>query len=259
MIHAISERGLTAISGSLSNRRRPYGPNLHCADWRLSFKSPASWFNSYGWDVSPGYGRTALIDFDRPLDETCLFCHAGPIRFADDDGHRLKTATITSITCDRCHGPPEAHVRHPSGKNIVNPAKLRGGARDGVCEQCHLEGATRVLNPGKSWEDFHAGQTAETTYATYLLAGGDNADTVAVSQVEQLAQSKCARASGGKLWCGTCHQPHGEIVDRQRQIRAVCTSCHATLSAASHPANQLECTSCHMPRRSTTDISHAAS
>ena len=29
-----------------------------------------------------------------------------------------------------------------------------------------------------------------------------------VSHVEQLALSACARKSDGKLWCGTCHDPH---------------------------------------------------
>ncbi len=222
------------------------------------FESPASWFNRYGWDLSPGYARTAVIDFDRPVDEACLFCHAGTTRFAGSDGRRLEDQVLTSITCERCHGPCEAHLRRPSAKNIVNPAKLTGAARDSVCEQCHLEGATRILNPGKHWSDFHSGEAAERTFATYLLVGGDHADTVAVSQVEQLAQSKCVRATAGKLWCGTCHQPHGEVLNRQHQIRAICTSCHKTLSAAAHTPNPPECTSCHMPRNSTTDIPHAA-
>ncbi len=267
MIHALSEGGLTAeypvtyqIGGGLMGRSYM----VQTGDYL--FESPASWFNRYGWDLSPGYARTAVIDFDRPVDEACLFCHAGTTRFGDSDGRLLKDEMLTSITCERCHGPSEAHLRRPSAKNILNPAKLTGAARDGVCEQCHLEGATRILNPGKHWSDFHAGESAEGTFATYLLVGGDHADTVAVSQVEQLAQSKCVRATGGKLWCGTCHQPHGEVLNRQREIRAICTSCHTTLAAAAHPTGQAagqaavqpECTSCHMPRNSTTDIPHAA-
>ncbi len=268
MIHALAERGLTAeypiqyqIGGGLMGRSYM----IQRGDYL--FESPASWYNSSGWDLSPGYSHTPLIDFDRPMEEQCLFCHAGSAQFSDPDSRRLKNTQLTSITCERCHGDSAAHVRHPSAKNIVNPAKLTGAARDSVCEQCHLEGANRTLNPGRKWTDFHAGERTEETFATYILTGGPSASTPAVSQVEQLAESKCARRSGGKLWCATCHDPHGVAangvtVNRAREIKAICTSCHATLSAAAHPdgypAGQKECTSCHMPRNPTTDISHAA-
>ena len=62
----------------------------------------------------------------------------------------------------------------------------------------------------------------------------------------------------GKLWCGTCHQPHGDAGGRSSQIRAICVSCHTALSSAEHPTGQAECTSCHMRRVATTDIAHAA-
>jgi predicted CXXCH cytochrome family protein len=88
--------------------------------------------------------------------------------------------------------------------------------------------------------------------------GSGTGEAIAVSHFEQLAQSQCARASAGKLWCGTCHQPHGEAADRAAQIRAVCVSCHKTPSAEQHRTGLAECTSCHMPRRPTTDVQHAA-
>jgi predicted CXXCH cytochrome family protein len=79
----------------------------------------------------------------------------------------------------------------------------------------------------------------------------------AVSQVEQLAQSRCASRSGGKLWCGTCHNPHSPSADRSLQVRDICRSCHTALSAAAHLANLRECGSCHMPRLST-EYAHVA-
>jgi hypothetical protein len=112
------------------------------------FESPATWFRAYGWDVSPGYGPAKAVDFDRPINETCLFCHAGQVRFSDADGRKLSSAGLTAITCDRCHGPSEDHIRRPLATNIVNPAHLEKRARDSICEQCHLEGAVRFLNPG---------------------------------------------------------------------------------------------------------------
>ncbi len=59
--------------------------------------------------------------------------------------------------------------------NIVNPAKLPKRARDSVCEQCHLEGEVRILNPGRSWRDFQPGNNLEQTAAVYVVKH-DNAD-----------------------------------------------------------------------------------
>jgi|ERR1700691_1626409 predicted CXXCH cytochrome family protein len=258
MVHSISENGLTAryqvqyqVGGGLM------GSSFLVQIGDYLFESPASWFKSYGWDVSPGYAPAPLIDFDRPMSDVCLFCHAGAARFADADGRRLQ-GSLGSITCERCHGMSPEHARHPSAKNIVNPAKLAGAERDSICEQCHLEAAGRILNPGKNWNDFHPGEPAERTFATYVLTGSDTKEVIAVSQTEELAESACARKSKGKLWCGTCHDPHGATRDRQREVRVICVSCHTKLSSVAHPADQRECTSCHMPSSPTTNVTHAA-
>lgn len=259
MVHGLSERGLTAeypvrfqIGGDFMGRTYI----VQVGDY--VFESPLTYFKRYGWDLSPGYATMPIIDFDRQIDETCLFCHANSATFADSDGHRLKTTALTPLGCDRCHGPGREHVQHPSAKNIINPARLAHEQRDSVCEQCHLEGATRILNPGQHWVDFHPGDKTENVFSTFVLTGGNDALVNAVSQVEQLAQSKCARGSRGKLWCGSCHDPHGSTVDRAAEIKAACTRCHTALPSASHPEGLTECTSCHMPSNSTSDIPHAA-
>ena len=259
MVHGLTERGFSAeyptayqIGGDFMGR------TYMVQVGNYMFESPLTYFKRYGWDLSPGYSSMPLIDFDRPIDEVCLFCHADSAKFADDDGHRLRNVQLTAITCDRCHGSGEQHAQHPSRKNIVNPAKLPNPERDSICEQCHLEGATRILNPGKQWSDFRPGDKTEVTFSTYIITGGNNAAVNAVNHVEQLAQSKCVRGSGGKLWCGSCHNPHGQSFNRAAEIKGVCTSCHKPLSTDSHPAGLMECTSCHMPSGSTTDIPHAA-
>jgi predicted CXXCH cytochrome family protein len=262
MIHTLTEGGVTAeypIRYQVGGKLMGSSFLIQIGDYL--FESPASWFRSYGWDVSPGYASAPLIDFDRPMSDACLFCHADAARFADADGRRLQGPPLGSISCERCHGPSQEHARHPTAKNIINPARLAGAERDSICEQCHLEAAGRILNPGKRWDDFHAGEPVEQTFATYVLKSSDNNNSkqvVAVSQVEELAESECARKSGGKLWCGTCHDPHGAAKDRQQEMRAICTSCHIKLSPAAHPANQRECTSCHMPSTPTTNVTHAA-
>ena len=97
------------------------------------FQSPISWFSqTHRWDASPGYDRKAGLDFDRRITMECLFCHSGGMRQVTDSPH--------AITCERCHAA--------SGKHFANPAKLDRSARDRICEQCHLQGEARILNPG---------------------------------------------------------------------------------------------------------------
>jgi len=250
MFHTLAERGLTAeypVAYQIGSGIKGRTYAVQVGDYLL--ESPLSWFKSSGLDVSPGYESMRLLDFDRPITSNCLFCHSGNVKFGDADGRRVD-GRVEAITCERCHGDGSAHAQRPSAKNIVNPAKLSGAARDSVCEQCHLEGDTRILNPGKASRDYRPGEPLERTLVTFLNRA--NAGKHAVSQVEELAESKCARS--GKLWCATCHDPHGPAVN----VAQVCRSCHAALSKAAHPAAQSECASCHMPRTDGKDIAHVA-
>ncbi|MGC2661579.1 MAG: cytochrome c3 family protein [Bryobacteraceae bacterium] len=258
MTHRLSERGLTAaypVAYQVGYGVRGKSYLVNVGGYLL--ESPVSWYRDHGWDISPGYEGLRLIDFDRPVTETCLFCHANATRFTDADQRRVIPGSVTAITCERCHGEGNDHAKHPTALNIVNPAKLRPAERDSICEQCHLEGDTRVVNPKKSAESFHAGSKLEDTLVTYLSGERVSAGE-AVSQVEELARSRCFRASGERLWCGTCHDPHGERVNRQQQIKAVCTSCHQNLSLAAHGEGTKECVSCHMPARPTSNIAHVS-
>jgi predicted CXXCH cytochrome family protein len=259
MFHKITRNGVTAeypiqyqVGGGMEGR-------TFLVELRgYLFESPLSWFNGFGWDLSPGYATKDVLEFDRSVAKECIFCHATGARFDDADGKRLTTKSLQPISCERCHGASEAHIQHPSKSNIINPVRLTGPARDSVCEQCHLEGTNRVLNPGKDWTDFHVGDPAENTFATYLLQGNEKEEIPLASEVEQFAQSRCAQASGGKFWCSACHNPHRPPAPRASEVRAVCTSCHQKLSPETHVADVKECTSCHMPTIKKTTINHAS-
>ncbi len=226
------------------------------------YQSPVAYYKrraAYG--LAPGYERWPYPDFTRPIDNGCLFCHAGsftPVSGTENEYATNPFADL-AITCSRCHGPVDAHLRQPSASNIVNPARLSPDARDSVCEQCHLKGVARVLNPGKRFQDFAPGEPLESTFTIYRYAMPKGAEPPfkVISQSEQLALSRCKRASGNKLWCGTCHDPHNEPVDPVTYFRAKCLSCHAsTHFAAVHPSKTSNCIGCHMPKKETTDGAH---
>lgn len=207
------------------------------------FQAPASYYTSRrAWDVSPGYERDRFPDFDRPITSECLFCHAG----------RTWPLLAEAISCERCHGPAEAHRARPLASNIVNPVRLPPRARDSVCEQCHLAGEARVPNPGRTFQDFTPGRELEEVFSVYRKPAGDNFKVV--SQVEQLALSRCARESGGRMWCGSCHNPHETTADyRQR-----CLTCHGQARLSKHPAPADDCIGCHMPRHASSDVAHTS-
>ena len=150
----------------------------------------------------------------------------------------------------------------PVPGSIVNPAKLTPASRNSICEQCHLKGVVRVLNPGKGFEDFHPGQPLEDVFTIYAVAvpsGSPREALKVISHAEQLALSLWARKSNGRLWCGTCHNPHDQAKQPAVYYRNRCLSCHRGALAVSklHPGGSSgDCASCHMFKRNAKDGGH---
>ena len=183
------------------------------------FQSPLCFYPGRGWDMAPGYEENRQPDFLRPVTAECLSCHAGKARPVAGSLNRYEDPPFEAeaITCERCHGSAEAHLRSPLPGSIINPAKLSERARDSICEQCHLSGEARILNPGKQFSDFQPGPDLEQVFSVYIFAGSRDPTQAGalkvISQAQQLALSTCARRSNGKLWCGTCHDPHQQPAD----------------------------------------------
>ena len=225
------------------------------------FQSPISWYSKKKiWDVAPGYEGDRNPDFTRPATAECLLCHSGKPRPVPGTLNRYERPAFAAeaISCDRCHGPVEEHLRAPSARNILNPAKLPTPARDSVCEQCHLGGEARIPNPGKRIADFQPGQVLEDVFSVYVFEKPAGAGLKVVSHAEQLALSQCARRSGGKLWCGTCHDPHVKPTNVTAFYRERCLSCHGEKLLKTHPQPAQDCVGCHMQRQTAKDGGHTA-
>jgi photosynthetic reaction center cytochrome c subunit len=226
------------------------------------FQSPVAYYTSRkAYSLAPGYENQPDPDFTRPVSEECVFCHSGTSLHVPGTLNQYRTPPFASqgITCERCHGPAEKHLADPRPGTIINPTKLPHAARDSICEQCHLFGVARVPNPGKKLTDFLPGAPLENTYTIYrnvMPEGSPAGDFKVISHVEQLALSSCVRNSGGRLWCGTCHNPHEKLAQSVAYYRAQCLSCHTSSFPAGHPAKESDCIRCHMPRRDAKDGGH---
>ena len=132
-------------------------------------------------------------------------------------------------------------------------------ARDSVCLQCHLEGDAAIYRAGESLAAYRPGEDLARFVVYFVDASRAEDGGRATSQYEALLRSACKRASGDKLTCTTCHDPHGSPTAAERVgfYRGKCLACHTgEKMATEHHPEQQDCAVCHMPTRQTTDVSH---
>ena len=190
------------------------------------FQSPICYYtNRRAYDLAPGYERISDPDFTRPVGEECVLCHSGRPLHVAGTANRYTPPVFTeeAISCERCHGAAEEHLRRPVPGSIVNPARLAPAARDSICEQCHLAGVTRILNPGRSFEDFRPGQRLEEVFTVYVRAG---ARCLQSDQPCGAVGVECLRAQQpGQVMVRNVPRPPsaggGDIADLQRPLPAV--------------------------------------
>ena len=198
------------------------------------FQSPITRYTKpERWDLSPGYEKRNA-HFDRPAINGCVFCHSNRVEPVAGTVNRYEPPIFRgdAIGCERCHGPGELHVRRPTivdGRDvtIVNPGVLEPALRDAVCEQCHLSALQRIERLDRQNEDFRPGLPFQRFWIA--LEDAATSETKFVGQVEQMHESRCFRASAGRLGCISCHDPHRlprpeEAIDYYRQR---CLECHA--------------------------------
>ena len=245
------------------------------------FEAPLSYYSkSAKWGLSPGY-EFGDYGFNRPALGACVSCHSGrPRPIAATNGRYAgEPFSQVPIGCENCHGPGAAHIRDvesgdSSGKghSIVNPADLSMELANNICMSCHELGDQRIFKEGKTYQDFRPGQPLDDVLAILMVPPTREAPPQAdhLEHYYSMTLSKCYRASGSRMGCITCHDPHVEPSPEAAAgyFNGKCQTCHTRQSCSLTPAARAKaappggdaenCIGCHMPRRDVKVISHSS-
>jgi tetratricopeptide (TPR) repeat protein len=225
------------------------------------YEIPINWYaKKHMWDMTPNFLNAHEMPFTLPVDPGCLHCHASSVSDSLPDARNHFAGPPFprgGLTCESCHGDSSQHLAHKGKRPILNPAKLESVRRDSVCLECHLEGEVAVVKLGRKMGAFRPGDNLFDDAVYFENGRKAGPGGRATSQWESLLESACKRASGDRLTCTTCHDPHASVAadDRVSYYRSRCLACHADLASGHHVENR-DCTSCHMPREETEDIAH---
>ncbi len=271
---AVDERDLVFVVGS-GNHSRSY---LTVENGSL-FQAPVCWYPEKGtWDLCPGYEENN-DHFTREITESCVFCHNGRMELLPGERSRYVEPIPFGIDCERCHGPGQLHVdRWRSGRDtpdgsadptIVNPERLPSDLRIQVCFQCHFgdsKASERVPRRDHLLGDFRPGRPVTDVMVPFFFREGRRSEFGLSSQGDRLLRSRCYQASGGKIECLTCHDPHVTVYRKERPLeiyREKCLGCHQTADCTG-PAERRrqtaplgdDCLQCHMRKVPPDDHPH---
>jgi predicted CXXCH cytochrome family protein len=270
----VQESRIDYVMGS-GNHVRTY---LHRTDRGALIELPLAWYSENGgqWAMNPGHDRDYALP-PRTVAYECMFCHNAYPKIPsghDEPGSEplYEGALPEGIGCERCHGDGANHMRAAQTgasadairKAIVNPARLSRDRQMEVCMQCHLETTSlqlphSIVKYGRAPFSYQPGEPLGNFMIFFDHAAGSpyRNDFEIAHSAYRLRKSRCFLESK-TMTCLTCHNPHdiprGE--EATQHYNNVCNQCHQSLPA--HHTKATDCVSCHMPKRRTQDVVHAA-
>ena len=225
------------------------------------FESPVNWYaQKHLWDMTPAYQNASQMPM-LPAMPACLNCHTSGMQApvpGTENRYPVPPFAHGGISCQRCHGTGEEHIRSRGEAAIINPVKLPPERRDEICMQCHLEGNVAVERAGKHPYDFRPGDRLSDYIRYFEVANPGLPGLGALSQVEALAQSVCKQKSGDAMSCMSCHDPHSWPAPEEKvaYYRGKCLACHGAAFGQKHQHGNPNCIGCHMPPVASRDVAH---
>ncbi|HEY3816994.1 MAG TPA: multiheme c-type cytochrome [Polyangiaceae bacterium] len=214
------------------------------------------------WGVDPSFADGGNVRFSKTLGSFCISCHTDyPRRQAGTDDVFLEPLPA-GVGCERCHGPGQKHVATLRAADIVNPARLSTTRQVEVCAQCH-ESSHSNLRAHREEFSYRPGEPLGAYRVNFVGEPPEPDRFILLAHPERMIRSACWRASGGKLTCTSCHDPHKSSFEQPATWwDAKCNECHhdhpCTESAEARAAQGDHCVTCHMrtgPASSPTLVS----
>ena len=157
-------------------------------------------------------------------------------------------------TCERCHGPAEAHVdfhranpKATQAKHITHPNHLSRERMNDICGQCHSGSANFLKSPFSFRPGDHLDEFLRVDEKPHQFGAGVHT----ANQLPRLKRSQCYIQSDS-MNCSTCHNPHQNERGNVALFSKRCMECHAAQDCGQFPISgeqiSKNCIDCHMPK-----------
>lgn len=236
-------------------------------------QAPITFYTQKGmWGLAPGFDSKLANRLNRIVGKECITCHNSLPKFVKGSENKYLDVPL-GISCERCHGPGEAHVKKKlAGEkvdtskyidySIVNPGRLSKDLQMSVCQRCHAQGVS-VLKEGKDYEDFQPGKHLSEVMEVFLPKyDGYQTKFIMASHADRTAMSACYQKSD--MTCISCHNPHVSVKFTPREkFNSACINCHkatdqnqllCSLPEPKRMEKSNDCSGCHMPVSESIDI-----
>jgi predicted CXXCH cytochrome family protein len=183
-----------------------------------------------GHDPRPSTGAVPALGIVQSPETMyrCFNCHAANVKQDASRGPDL-SAMIPGVTCERCHGPGQAHIEaakagRPLRNTVLNPGRLPPRQQVNLCAECHRSPDTQFRSEAPEVDDPLSVRFAPVGFTA----------------------SRCFQKSTA-FSCLTCHNPHQDPRPAaDPSYKQVCLKCHAKTKAHARPAAAGNCVTCHM-------------
>jgi DmsE family decaheme c-type cytochrome len=197
--------------------------------------------------------------------DACLDCHADKAESFSKNVHgRLADFEMMGGQqgCEACHGPGSLHVEGMGEKEkILRPDRLTAEETGAICATCHTDGGLMDWTHSEhaladlSCTNCHSMHAEDTETA---MLKEEDPDLCYSCHQEQMAKSNFPShhpIKEGKMSCGDCHNPHGELNTAER-TNDLCLDCHTRYQGPfvfGHAPVEDDCTICHDPHGSVAN------